>query len=71
MPVKNRLKQILDERGIKQVWLAEKVNLHRGTLNNIISNKYNTSLEIAFKISKVLDLKIEDIFEWTDDENIL
>lgn len=67
--VKNRLKKILEERGIKQTWLAEQVGLHRGTINNIIANKYNTSLEIAFKIAHVLNLKIEDIFEWVDDEN--
>jgi len=68
--VKNKLKEILDERGIKQTWLADKVGLHRGTLNNIISNKYNTSLEIAFKIANILNMKIDDIFEWVDgDEN--
>lgn len=67
--VKNRLKEILDSRGIKQTWLAEQVGLHRGTLNNIIANKYNTSLEIAFKIAYTLNLKIEDIFEWIDDES--
>lgn len=67
MVVKNKLKEILEQRGLKQVWLAEKVGLHRGTLNNIISNKYNTSLEVAFKIAHELNMNMEDIFEWTDE----
>lgn len=67
--VKNNLREILEQRGIKQIWLAEKIGLHRGTMNNIISNKYNTSLETAFKIANVLGMKIDDIFEWVDDEN--
>ena len=63
MAVKNRLKEILDERGIKQNWLAEKVGIHVGTMTNIVSNKYNTSLEVALKISKALNEPLEDIFE--------
>jgi DNA-binding XRE family transcriptional regulator len=61
------LKNILDNRGIKQTWLADKVNVHRGTLNNIILNKYNTSLEVALKIAKALDMKVDDIFKLIDE----
>lgn len=53
MVIKNRLKEILDERGIKQSWLAEKVGVTRQTMSNLIKNRYTTSMEIAFKISKV------------------
>ena len=62
MPVKNRLKEILDSRGMKQVFLAEKIGISTKTLSNIIKNNYSTSLEVAFNISKVLNMKIEDIF---------
>jgi putative transcriptional regulator len=63
MAVKNRLKEILDERGIKQNWLAEKVGVHTGTMTNIVSNKYNTSLEVALKISNILKEPVESIFQ--------
>jgi len=66
--VKNRLKQILLERGIKQSWLAEQVGLHRGTLNNLIANRYNTSAEVGMKIAYVLNMKFDDIF-WLEEEN--
>jgi len=62
MAVKNRLKEILDERGIKQNWLAEKANVTKQTISNLIKNRFSVSLEIAMKISKALDLKVEDIF---------
>jgi putative transcriptional regulator len=64
-----KLKDILDNKGVKQTWLAEQVGIHRGTLNNIIANKYNTSLEVAFKIANALNMKLDEIFEWND-ENI-
>ena len=67
MAIKCKLKEILDSKGIKQTWLSEKVNIHRGTLNNIIANKYNTSLEVAFKIANALNMRIDDVFEWYDE----
>ena len=62
MSVKNRLKEILDERGIKQNWLAEKAGVTKQTISNLIKNRFSVSLEIAIKIANALDLKIEDIF---------
>lgn len=67
MVVKNRLKEILDERGIKQNWLAEQVGITKQTMSNLIKNRFTTSMDIAFKISKVLNMEITDIFY--EDEN--
>lgn len=60
--IKNRLKEILDERGIKQIWLAEQIGISYKTLSNIINGRYNTSLDIALKIADVLNVKVDDIF---------
>ena len=60
--VKNKLKQILDEKGIKQIWLAEKAGITKQTLSNLMTNRFNVSLESAIKIATALDLKVEDIF---------
>lgn len=62
MAVKNRLKEILDERGIKQNWLAEKVGVTRGTIGNIVNNRYSPTIDLAFKIAEILDLNVNDIF---------
>jgi putative transcriptional regulator len=64
--VKNRLKEILDDRGIKQKWLAEKANVKENTLSGIINNKTVTSVDIAIRIAKVLEMPVEDIFQDQD-----
>lgn len=60
--INNRLKDILQDRGVKQIWLADKLNVSKATISNIINNRYNTSLETACKIALILNLKLEDIF---------
>jgi len=70
LAVKNNLRKILSDRGLKQTWLADKSGLDRSTLSSIVANKHSTSLEAAMKISKVLNLDIDEIFELEDDENI-
>jgi len=62
MTVKNRLKEILDERGIKQTWLADQVGITKQTMSNLIKNRFTTSMDIAFRIAKVLNMEIIDIF---------
>lgn len=59
---------IMDERGLKQNWLAQKAGLNRSTLSSIIANKHSTSLEAAIRISKALNLDINDIFDIEDDK---
>jgi DNA-binding XRE family transcriptional regulator len=68
MPVKNRLKEILDEKGIKQVWLAEKIGVTRGTISNIINNRYATTIELGFKIAEILNVDFDDIFYYENEE---
>jgi len=60
--VKNRLKEIIDNKGLKQNWLAEQVGVTKQTMSNLINNRYTTSIDIAFKISRALDMDFKDIF---------
>lgn len=62
MEVKNRLKEILESRGIKQSWLADRVGMTRGTMSNLVNNRYQTSIEFAFVIADVLDMDVKDIW---------
>jgi putative transcriptional regulator len=62
MPVMNNIKRIRLERNIKQVDMAESLQVTRQTLNAIENNKYNPSLELALKIVKYFDLPINEIF---------
>ena len=67
MVVKNRLREILSERGISQTWLAKKVGIDRSTLSTVVANKKGTNLETAMRIADVLNMKMEEIFELIED----
>ena len=53
---------------LTQEELAEKVNVSRQTVIAIENNKYNPSLELAFKLSRLFNAAIEDIFMYEDEE---
>jgi putative transcriptional regulator len=61
--MKCRLKEILDEKGIKHVWLANEVGIYKATLSKIVNGKSTPSLEIALKIAKALHISIHEIWE--------
>ena len=62
MNMRNNLRVILAERKIKKGNFAEKVGINRNTLSFIISEKSVPTLEVAMKIARALDLKVEDIW---------
>ena len=43
--------------------LSERIGVRRETILHLENNRYNPSLEMALKIARVFDLKIEDLFE--------
>ena len=62
MAVKNKLKVYRAMRRLTQQELADKIGVSRQTVIAIEGNKYLPSLGLAFKIAKLFQLKIEDIF---------
>jgi DNA-binding XRE family transcriptional regulator len=60
--VKNKLKDILNQKGIKHIWLAEELNVSKATISNILNNKQQPSIETTYKIAILLNLEIDDIF---------
>lgn len=48
--------------------LAEAVGVTRQTIMAIEKNKYNPSLEVAFKIAKCFDKSLEEVFAYLEDE---
>ena len=61
--MKNRLPELREERGWRQVDLAERLGVSRQTINAIEVGKYDPSLPLAFSIARLFRLKIEDIFQ--------
>jgi putative transcriptional regulator len=61
--MKNRLKVLRAENDLTQADLANKLSVSRQTINAIEKGKFDPSLPLAFKISKLFKLSIETIFQ--------
>lgn len=62
MTMKNIIKQLRKDAGLRQEDMAKKLGVSRQTIIAIENNKYNPTLELAMKIAKLLQLHVEDIF---------
>ena len=49
-------------RGISQAELAELAQVSRQTINSIEVGRYSASLELAFRLAKIFNLTIEELF---------
>jgi putative transcriptional regulator len=61
--MKNRLRALRTDKDWSQSDLAEKLGVSRQTVNAIETERYDPSLPLAFKLSRVFKLPIEEIFE--------
>ena len=61
--MKNRLKVLRAERDWSQAVLGEKLDVSRQTINALETGKYDPSLPLAFKIARLFERQIEDIFD--------
>ena len=61
--MKNRLKVLRAERDWTQAKLAEELDVSRQTINAIETGKFDPSLPLAFKVARLFDMRIEDIFQ--------
>ena len=59
----NRIKEVLEEKGIKQTWLAEKIVKSFSQTNAYVCNRRQPSLEQLFEIAKVLNVDVKDLIE--------
>ena len=57
----NRIKEVLEERGIKQTWLAEKLGKSFCIVNSYACNRRQPSLEVLFEIAKILNVDPKDL----------
>ncbi len=61
--MKNRLKVLRAERDWTQAQLAVELEVSRQTVNAIEKGKFDPSLPLAFKVARLFDMAIEDIFQ--------
>ncbi|MGN6622177.1 MAG: helix-turn-helix transcriptional regulator [Sphingomonas sp.] len=61
--MKNRLKVLRAERDWSQAELAGRLDVSRQAVNAIETGKYDPSLPLAFRIARLFDQHIEEIFD--------
>ena len=64
----NRIKEVLEEKGIKQRWLAQKLGKSYNMVNSYVQNRKQPRLEVLYKIAEILQVNAKDLL--VDNENI-
>ncbi len=64
----NRIKEVLEEKGIKQKWLADKLDKSYNMVNSYVQNRKQPRLEVLYKIAEILQVNAKDLL--VDNENI-
>jgi transcriptional regulator with XRE-family HTH domain len=62
----NRIKEVLEEKGVKQIWLAEKLGKSYNMVNAYAQNRQQPRLETLYKIAKILGVNVKELL--VDDE---
>jgi putative transcriptional regulator len=50
----NRIKEVLEAKGIKQTWLAHQLGKNYNMLNGYVQNRQQPRLEVLFDIAQIL-----------------
>ena len=66
--MKNRIEEIRNAKGIKQEELSKMLGVSRQTISSLENGRYNPSIILAFKIAKLFEMSIEDIFIYEEEE---
>jgi putative transcriptional regulator len=62
--VTNSIRALRDRAGLTQVDLAKRIGVTRQTLIAIEQERYSPSLELAFQISRVFGVGLDDVFQY-------
>ncbi|UKK85130.1 helix-turn-helix transcriptional regulator [Sphingopyxis sp. BSN-002] len=61
--MENRLKVLRAMRNWSQAELADRLDVSRQAVNAIETGKYDPSLPLAFKLARLFEMPIEEIFD--------
>ncbi len=65
----NRIKDVLDEKGISQTWLASKLGKSFNSVNAYVCNRTQPNLETLLQISKILQIDMRDLISDAKERN--
>ena len=64
----NCIKEVLDERGITQTWLANKLGKSYNSVNAYVCNRTQPNLETLLKISQILNVDMKDLISEANEQ---
>ncbi|WP_209332056.1 helix-turn-helix domain-containing protein [Lunatimonas salinarum] len=59
----NRIKEVLEEKRIKQTWLADKLGKSYNMVNGYVQNRQQPRLEILFEIANILEIDVKELLK--------
>lgn len=59
----NRIKEVLEQKGIKQIWLAEKLGKSYNMVNSYAQNRRQPSIEDLYKIAEILSVDVTQLLK--------
>lgn len=65
----NRIKKVLEEKGIKQVWLSEQLGKSYNMVNSYAQNRRQPSIEDLYKIAELLKVDVRDLLTQSQTKN--
>ena len=66
----NRIKEVLEQKGIKQVWLADQLGKSYNIVNGYVQNRQQPRLEVLYEIARILDVEVKDLLIEQKDKNL-
>lgn len=66
--MKNRLEELRSQRGWTQQELADRVDVSRQTIISLESGRYNPSILLAFRLARLFEMPIEDLFLYDEED---
>jgi len=63
----NKIKEVLDDKGISQMWLSKKLGKSFSTVNAYACNRLQPSLDTLSKIGEILSVDMKDLITDKDE----
>jgi len=57
----NRIKDVLEEKGIKQIWLSELLGRSYNMVKSFVQNRRQPSIECLYKIAEILNVSAKEL----------
>lgn len=65
----NRIKEVLEKKGIKQIWLANQIEKSFNMVNAYVQNRRQPSIEVLYQIAEILDVDVKELLIGREDIN--